>query len=143
MAVAGMFLKGNFAHIVTLEGTQDKHAFIDQDFKSMEMVKNPTQEDVAALREKIEKYVEKNKITQIILNRRITAGQMAGAAGTFLWEGILLATSPVPLTFLHQATIRATDKKKGNLKTLRSGEPENAFTDKAYDFAFEGLEGGV
>ena len=140
MAVAGMFLKGNFAHIATLDGTQDKHALIDRDFKSMEMGKNPTQEDVAALREKIEKYVKKNGITQIVLNRRITAGQMAGAAGTFLWEGILLAVSPVPLTFLHAATIRATDKKKGTLKTLRSGDPENAFLDKAYDFGFEGLK---
>jgi hypothetical protein len=136
-----MFLKGNFAHIATLEGTQEKHTLIDQDFQSMEMGKNPTQEDVAALRGKIEKYIEKNRVTRIVLNRRITAGQMAGAPGTFLWEGILLAVSPVPLKFVHAATIRATNKNKGELKTLKSGDPEaNVMFDKAYDFGFEGLE---
>ena len=141
MAVTGMFLKGNFAHVVTLTGTQTKHDLIDRDFKNMELGKNPTQEDVAAIRENITKYIEKNSITQIVLNRRVTAGQMAGAAGTFLWEGILLVVSPVPLKFVHAATIRATNKKKGGLKTLKSRNPEeNVPFDKAYDFAFEGLE---
>ncbi len=143
MAVTGMFLKGNFAHIVTLAGTQAKHDLVDRDFKNMELGKNPTQEDVAAIRENISKYIEKNSITQIVLNRRVTAGQMAGAAGTFLWEGILLVVSPVPLKFIHAATIRATNKKKGALKTLKSQNPEeNVQFDKAYDFAFEGLEEG-
>jgi hypothetical protein len=141
MAVTGMFLKGNFAHVATLAGTQTKHDLIDQDFKNMELGKNPTQEDVTALRENISKYIEKNSITQIVLNRRVTAGQMAGAAGTFLWEGILLAVSPIPLKFVHPATIRATNKKKGELKTLKSQNPEeNVLFDKAYDFAFEGLD---
>jgi hypothetical protein len=135
-----MFLKGNFAYVATLEGTQKQHALVDQDFKLMEMGKNPTQHDVAAIREKIEKYIENNRVTQIVLNRRITAGQMAGAPGTFLWEGILLAVSPVPLKFVHAATIRATDKKMGELKTLKSGDPEDVMFDKAYDFGFEGLD---
>ncbi len=143
MAVTGMFLKGNFAHIVTLDGTQSKHSMLDQNFNTMELVKNPTQKDVGALRKKIETYIEKNNITQIVLNRRITAGQMAGAPGTFLWEGILLSLSPVPLKFVHAATIRATNKKKGELKVLKSENPEeNVPRDKAYDFAFEGLKEG-
>ncbi len=137
MAVAGMFLKGNFAHIVTLEGTQSSHTFVDKEFTNMEIGKNPSQEDVVALSETINKYIEKNKISQIVLNRRVTAGQMAGAAGTFLWEGILLTMSPVPLKFIHVATIRATDKKRGDLKTAKP--EDNVPLGKAYDFAFEGL----
>ncbi len=143
MAVTGIFLKGNFAHIVTLDGTQKEHTMVNQDFKNMELGKNPTQKDVGAVRTKIEKYIEKNNITQIVLNRRVTAGQMAGAAGTFLWEGILLSMSPVPLKFVHAATIRATNKKRGELKKLKSQNPEeNVPRDKAYDFAFEGLKEG-
>ncbi|MCP4600117.1 MAG: DUF3010 family protein [Proteobacteria bacterium] len=137
MAVAGMFLKGNFAHIVTLDGTTSSHVFIDEDFNNIELGKNPTQKDVVSLGETITKYIEKNKITQIVLNRRITAGQMAGAAGTFLWEGILLTMSPVPLKFVHAATIRATDKKSSELKKLKP--VDNVPLGKAYDFAFEGL----
>ena len=141
MAITGMFLKGNFAHIVTLDGNQGNHTMVDQGFKNMELGKNPTQKDVGAVRKKIETYIEKNAITEIVLNRRITAGQMAGAAGTFLWEGILLSISTVPLKFVHAATIRATNKKKGELKTLKSENPEeNIPRDKAYDFAFEGLK---
>ncbi len=139
MASAGIFLKGNYAHIVTLEGTRSKHDFVNEDFCKLELGKNPTQKDVAVLMGLLAKHIEKNKIKQIVLNRRVTAGQMAGAAGTFIWEGILLATSPVPLKFVHVATIRATDKKCGELKTKRPPE-ENVALNKAYDFAFEGLK---
>jgi len=137
MAIAGFFLKGNFVHIVTLEGTPEKHSFADPEFSKIELGKNPTQEDVAALKDTVMNYIGRNNISQIVLNRRVTAGQMAGAAGTFLWEGILLTMSPVPLKFVHAATIRATDKKRGDLKTLK---PEDDVPlAKAYDFAFEGL----
>ena len=115
MAVAGFFLKGNFANVVTLDGTKSNHEHVDEGFNRLEIGKNPTQKDVAALVKSINQYIEKNSVTHITLNRRVTAGQMAGAAGTFLWEGILLAVSPVPLKFVHVATIRATDKKSGDL----------------------------
>lgn len=137
MAVAGFFLKGNFVHIVTLDGTPEQHSFVDPDFNKLELGKNPTQEDVAALKETVANYIKRDNISQIVVNRRVTAGQMAGAAGTFLWEGILLASSPVPLQFVHTATIRSTDKKRGDLKTLKP--EEDVLLSKAYDFAFEGL----
>jgi hypothetical protein len=139
MTVAGIFLKGNNANIVTLEGTRSSHELVDKGFNKLEIGKNPTQKDVAALTSKLTAYIEKNGVTEITLNRRVTAGQMAGAAGTFLWEGILLTMSPVPLKFVHVATIRATDKKCGDLKTRKPPE-ENALLAKAYDFAFEGLK---
>ncbi len=139
MAVAGIFLKGNFAHIVTLDGTRSSHEFVDEDFNKVELGKNPTQKDVVALTQTLTKHIEKNNITEITLNRRVTAGQMAGASGTFLWEGILLTMSPIPLKFVHVATVRATEKKCGDLKTKKPPE-ENVPLGKAYDFAFEGLK---
>jgi len=139
MAVAGIFLKGNFANIVTLDGTRENHHYVDEAFDRLEMGKNPTQKEAAKLKEVLLGYIEKNGITAMVLNRRVTAGQMAGAAGTFIWEGFLLAISPVPLTFVHVATIRATDKKCGELKTKRPPE-EKVALNKAYDFAFEALK---
>ena len=133
-----MFLKGNLAHIVTLDGTRKSHSFVDPDLRNMEMGKNPTKEDVAGHLATLKTHIEKNGITEIVLNRRVTAGQMAGAAGTFLWEGILLTACPVPLKFVHVATIRATDKKVGDLKSLKP--EEDVLLGKAYDFAFEGLK---
>lgn len=139
MTVAGFFLKGNAANIVTLDGTRQSHEWVDERFERMELGKNPTQKDVAVLRQSLGEYIERNGVTRITVNRRVTAGQMAGAAGTFLWEGILLATSPVPLKFVHVATLRATDKKDGALKTKKPPE-EKVLLAKAYDFAFEGLK---
>jgi hypothetical protein len=138
MASAGIFLKGNFAHIITLDGTKKEHNLIDKKFDKLELVKNPTQKDVEKIKNTLFKYIEKNSISRITLNRRITAGQMAGAAGTFLWEGILLASSPVPLVFVHAATLRATAKKSGELK--KSFPEDKILPAKAYDFAFEGLK---
>ena len=139
MAAVGIFLKGNFAHIVTLEGTRDSHDYVNKEFCKLELGKNPTQKDVIVLTGLLTKHIEKHNVTQLVLNRRVTAGQMAGAAGTFIWEGILLTMSPVPLKFVHVATIRATDKKCVELKTKRPPE-ENVALNKAYDFAFEGLK---
>lgn len=138
MAVAGIFLKGNVANIITLDGTRSSHAFVDRAFDKMELMKNPTQKDVETLKKTIIGYIEKNSVTEIVLNRRVTAGQMAGAAGTFLWEGILLCISPVPLKFVHVATIRSTDKKCSELKKLKP--EDDVLLQKAYDFAFEGLK---
>ncbi|MBN2529392.1 MAG: DUF3010 family protein [Deltaproteobacteria bacterium] len=138
MAVTGIFLKGNVANIVTLTGTKKDHSFVDESFSKLELGKNPTQKDVAQLLQTLNAYVKKNDVKSIILNRRITAGQMAGAAGTFIWEGILLAASPLPLKFIHAATLRATEKKSGELK--RKFEESEVLKAKAYDFAFEGLK---
>ena len=138
MAVAGFFLKGNVANIITLDGTIKEHKLVDKKFDKLEFGKNPTQKDAEKLKNTLFKYIDKNGITKIILNRRITAGQMAGAAGTFLWEGVLLALSPVPLVFVHAATLRATAKKSGEFKM--SFPDEKILFAKAYDFAFEGLK---
>lgn len=139
MTVAGIFLKGNNAHIVTLNGNKSNHDFVSPDFCKLTLEKNPEQKDVIALKASLIDHIEKNGITEIVLNRRVTAGQMAGAAGTFIWEGILLVSSPVPLTFVHAATLRSTEKKFGELKTKKPSE-ENDPLGKAYDFAFEGLK---
>lgn len=139
MKVAGIFLKGNNAHIVTLEGTKAAHEFVDLDFCKLTLEKNPEQKDVLALKTALTDHIAKHNIAEIVLNRRVTAGQMAGAAGTFIWEGILLVSSPVPLTFVHAATLRSTEKKFGELKTKKPSE-ENDPLGKAYDFAFEGLK---
>jgi hypothetical protein len=133
-----MFLKGNLANIITLKGTQGSHERVDETFDKLELEKNPTQESVLALKRTLFDYIERNAVSEIVLNRRVTAGQMAGAAGTFLWEGILLSLSPVPLKFIHVATVRSTDKKCGDLKRLKPEGDE--VLGKAYDFAFEGLK---
>jgi len=77
-----------------------------------------------------------NAVDLIAINRRATSGQGAGGAGTFLIEGILLATSPCPIDFFHSATIKATDRKKVELKVLR---PKTVDLGSAYDLSFERL----
>ena len=139
MTVLGIFLKGNNANIVTLSGTKSEHETVSPDFNKLTLEKNPTQEDVRTITASLKDHLQQHGVSEIILNRRVTAGQMAGAAGTFIWEGILLSSCPVPLNFVHAATLRATEKKFGELKTKKPSE-ENEPLCKAYDFAFEGLK---
>lgn len=138
MAITGIFLKGNAANFVTLNGTREGHEPVDTGIERIELQKNPSAKEVAGVVADLRGMVEKNDITHFVINRRVTAGQMAGAAGTFIWEGILLSSSPIPLKFVHVATLRATEKKQGDLKTHKPPEEKPGLA-KAYDFAFEGL----
>ena len=76
-----------------------------------------------------------SKLSTLIVET--TTGQGAGGAATFRTEGIFLATSLCPVDLVHPATIRATDRKDGELKESR---PDTQDLSKAYDFAFEALE---
>lgn len=136
MIVAGVFLKANLARFVTLKGTRTKHSLIAEKFNKLELPKNPTQDDVEAFVHAFKAFCADHSVDKVILNRRVTTGQGAGGAGTFLLEGVMLATSPVPIELIHSATVAATDRKQGISKTYR---PTTVDLGKAYDFAFEGL----
>jgi len=136
MVICGINLKANEARLVTLRGKRDSHELICAEFNKMEMPKNPTQDDAKTFAKAFVSFCSDNKVTQVVVNRRATAGQMAGGGGTFIIEGILLMTSPVPVKFVHPATIKSTDKKDADKKTAK---PETAELAKAYDLAFEGL----
>lgn len=136
MVVAGVFLKANLARISTLTGNRKSHTLIAPKFNKLELNKNPSQDDVEAFVMALKAFCSDHAVDEIVINRRATAGQGAGGAGTFLIEGILLATSPVPIAFVHSATIAATERKESLLKVQR---PNTADLAKAYDLAYEGL----
>ncbi|WP_271197573.1 DUF3010 family protein [Pseudomonas turukhanskensis] len=134
--VAGLLLKANEARIVTLSGTRASHSLVAEKLNKLAVAKNPTREDVAAFVQALQAFCAANKIEKLVLNRRATAGQGAGGAGTFLLEGVLLACSPVPVDFAHPATMKATDRKAGDSKAQK---PTTIDLGKAYDLAYEGL----
>ncbi|GAB7543683.1 DUF3010 family protein [Cupriavidus sp. 8B] len=136
MVVAGVFLKANLARIVALTGTRESHTLVGSRFNKLELIKNPSQDDVEVFVQALRAFCAEHSIDKIVVNRRATAGQGAGGAGTFLIEGVLLATSPAPLTFAHNATIAATERRENGLKINR---PTTADLGKAYDLAYEGL----
>ncbi|WP_080432402.1 DUF3010 family protein [Burkholderia ubonensis] len=105
-------------------------------FNKLELIKHPTQDDVEVFAQALKAFCAEHAIDKMVVNRRATSGQGAGGAGTFLIEGVLLATSPVPLEFSHSATVAATDRKESTLKIHR---PTTADLGKAYDLAYEGL----
>ncbi|KAA1012628.1 DUF3010 family protein [Paraburkholderia panacisoli] len=136
MVVAGVFLKANVARFVTLTGSRESHSTVGSRFNKLELTKNPTQDDVEVFVQAVKAFCAEHSIDKLVLNRRATSGQGAGGAGTFVIEGILLATSPAPLVFAHNATVAATERKESALKMHR---PTTADLGKAYDLAFEGL----
>lgn len=100
----------------------------------LELPKNPTKDDVDTFVQAFKSFCAVNAVDLVAINRRATSGQGAGGAGTFIAEGVLLASSPCPVEFFHPATIKATDRQKGALKTSR---PETADLGLAYDLGFE------
>ncbi|HEY8096470.1 MAG TPA: DUF3010 family protein [Methylobacter sp.] len=136
MVVAGVFLKANLARILTLTGSKKSHSIIAAKFHKLELTKNPSQDDVQTFVMAFKAFCSDHSVDKIILNRRATAGQGAGGAGTFVIEGILLAASDVPIAFVHNATVAATDRKGTELKIHR---PDTVDLAKAYDLAYEGL----
>ena len=103
----------------------------------LEFAPNPSQEQVEVFVQAFKAFCSDNYVDLIIINARNTKGDYAGGAATFRIEGIMLASSPVPIIQVHRATITATNRKQSNLKNLR---PTAADLGKAYDLAFEGLK---
>ncbi|TWO83233.1 hypothetical protein AYI75_16205 [Shewanella algae] len=136
MIITGIFLKANQARIITLSGSRASHELLAEKFTKLDLPKNPTQDDVEVFVQAFRAHCTSNSIDKVIINRRATNGQGAGGAGTFLLEGVFLATSQAPVEFVHSATIRATDRREPDLKTER---PSTVDLGKAYDLAFEGL----
>jgi hypothetical protein len=136
MVVAGVFLKANLARIVTLVGTRANHSMVADKFNKLELSKNPTQDHVETFVHAFKAFCADHNVDKIVINKRSSSGQGAGGAGTFLLEGVLLATSPKPIELVHVATLAATDRRQNALKAHR---PKTADLGKAYDFAFEGL----
>lgn len=134
--VAGLLLKANEARIVTLAGTRASHVLVAEKANKLAVAKNPTREDVAVFVQTLTAFCAANKVEKLVLNRRATSGQGAGGAGTFLLEGVILACSPVPVDFVHPATLKATDRKAGDSKAQ---QPSTVDLGKAYDLAYEGL----
>jgi hypothetical protein len=136
MVVSGVLLKANLARISTLTGSRNSHSVVAYKFNKLELVKNPSKDDVEAFVLAFKAFCSDHAVDKVVINRRATTGQGAGGAGTFLIEGILLATAPAAIIFIHPATIAATTRKQAHLKILR---PNTVDLGIAYDLSFEGL----
>lgn len=136
MVISGIFLKANDARLVTLTGSRDAHTLVAPKINKLSLPKNPTQDDIDIFSQAFKAYCADNSVDKVVINRRLTTGQGAGGAGTFLIEGVLLAVSPAPIEFIHSATVRATEKRESGKKIYK---PQTVDLGKAYDFGFEGL----
>lgn len=136
MVITGVFLKGNEARLVSVEGTRADHRVLVSKINKLAIPKAPTAEDISLFCAAFGAYCQQHNVAQLVLNRRATTGQGAGGAGTFILEGVLLTIANVPLSLVHPATLKATDKRTAELK---ADKPKTVDLGKAYDLAFEGL----
>ncbi len=136
MVVLGVMLKSNVARLVALTGSQADHLVVKSKVNKLEIPKNPTRDDVETFVQAFKSFCVVNVVDLVVVNRRATSGQGAGGAATFITEGVMLASSPCPLDFVHPATLAATTRKKGQMKTAR---PDTVDLGLAYDLAFQGL----
>ena len=137
MVVGGILLKGNGARIVTLSGTRSAHTRLVDTFHKLELSGKPTQADVEVFVQTLQAYCADNGVDLLCLNQRTTGkGTHAGGSASFRNEGIILATSPVPVQLVHPATTAATINKDPVDSLVR---PSTADLGRAYNLAFTGL----
>jgi hypothetical protein len=137
MIIGGILLKGNSARIVTLSGIRKHHTRLLTSFHKLDLSAKPTQADVVTFMQTLQAYCTDNNIDILCLNQRTMGkGTHAGGSASFRIEGIILATSPVPVQMIHPATITAAIKRCRVDDTIR---PDTADLGKAYDLAFTGL----
>ncbi|MBE7215635.1 DUF3010 family protein [Shewanella benthica] len=134
MVIAGLFLKANEVRMVSLSGTRESHELVAPKINKLALNKNPSREEVSQFAAEVKAYCSEHQVDQIVMNRRASKGQGAGGAGTFLMEGVILATTSISVDLVHPATVRATDKRTVTLKDLK---PKTVDLGKAYDLAFE------
>ena len=137
MIVAGIYLKGSCVRIVALSGTFPKYVRLYQKVDRLELSSNPTQEDVQAFAQALHVYCADNQIDMLCINRRSDeAGSDEGSPASFRAEGIILATSEIPVKLIHSATVAAAIRKNMGNSYVR---PTSADLGRAYDLAFVGL----
>ena len=133
---SGVFLKGNDARIISLSGNRNNHSLVTPKFHKLQLIKNPSQDDVEVFKKAFLSYCSDNNIKIIIINKRTVNGKGAGGSMSFIIEGVLLAIAEIPIKSVHTATIRATDKREIQKKSIK---PKTVALGKAYDLAYEGL----
>jgi hypothetical protein len=137
MVTSGLLLKGSAVRVVTISGTKENHHLVAERFHKLELPKNPTKEDVEVFVHAFKAHCTDNGVDIICINKRNETGDRSGGAASFRIEGIILATSQVPIKMIHSGTIAATDRREAARKNKR---PNTVDLGKAYDLAFEGLE---
>ena len=141
MIVAGIYLKGSCARIVALSGTCPKYVRLSQKVDRLELSSKPTQGDVQAFVQILHAYCTNNQIDMVCLNDRADGagtaeGTAEGTPTSFRAEGIILATSEIPVKLIHSATVAAAIRKNMGNSYVR---PTSADLGRAYDLAFVGL----
>lgn len=136
MIVCGALLKANTVRLVVLDGDRASHSRLAEKVNKLELPKNPCQQDVATFLKEIKGHLQSLSVEKLVMNRRGTTGKMAGGAGTFIMEGLLLSLDICEVDLIHSATLAATGRREAELKTC---QPKTADLAKAYDLAFESL----
>lgn len=136
MISSGIFLKSDNIRVVTLSGTKENHNRIAKKVHKLQLPISSSKEEIEVFVQTLKAFCSDNQVDLISINRRNHKGTHAGGAATFKNEGIILATSPVPVQLVHPSTLAATERKYTDLKLSR---PDTKVLGIAYDLAFEGL----
>jgi hypothetical protein len=137
MIIAGIYLKGSCARIVALSGTCPKYVRLSQQVDRLELSSKPTQEDVQTFVQALHAYCTDNEIDVVCVNHRSNeADSDGGSPASFRAEGIILATSEIPVKLIHSVTVAAAIRKNRGNSYVR---PTTVDIGKAYDLAFVGL----
>lgn len=134
MNVTGINLKADLLRIVTLSGTRENHIRLEEKFNKVKIPRDNNPQELKEVRELLLTYFRKNNIERVAVNGRAMSGQMSGSPLSFKSEGFLMGILDMEIKNIFSATLRSTDRKRGDEKSCR---PSTKDLGVAYDIAFE------
>jgi hypothetical protein len=136
LRVSGFVITASEVRIVTLEGIRAAHTRIADKLHKLPIADGSSAESIKAVVAALNAHIRDVEVQRIGLISYSERGTFSASGAVYRIEGALMFVAEAEVRFVHKATLKATDRRHGELKTQR---PETKALGEAYDLAFECL----
>ena len=111
MIICGIELKSNNTILSLIQKTNDNTTFIDSKTKKLILGDDETKNSLLIFQDKLDQFLEENKVEKIALKKRAKKGTFAGGAVTFKIEAMIQLNTVCEVEFISSQAISKYTKK--------------------------------
>ena len=111
MIICGIELKSNNTILTLIQKTNDNTTFIDSKTKKLILGDDETKNSLLIFQDKLDQFLEENKVEKIALKKRAKKGTFAGGAVTFKIEAMIQLNTVCEVEFISSQAISKYTKK--------------------------------
>lgn len=105
MIICGIELKSNNTILTLIQKTNDNTTFIDSKTKKLILGDDETKNSLLIFQDKLDQFLEENKVEKVALKKRAKKGTFAGGAVTFKIEAIIQLNTVCEVEFISSQAI--------------------------------------